>query len=45
MKKYKIIKLKSFVNNTGKLVPLDFDNQRFKLRLKEYSIFLEKKIA
>jgi len=27
MKKYKIIKLKSFVNNTGKLVPLDFDKE------------------
>ena len=27
MKKYKIIKLKSFTNNTGKLIPIDFKNQ------------------
>ena len=27
MKKYKLIKLKSFVNDTGKLVPVDFEKE------------------
>ena len=42
MKKYKIIKLKSFSNNTGKLVPVDF-NKELPIKIKRIFYIYGKK--
>ena len=42
MKKYKIIKLKSFTNNTGKLIPIDF-NKELPIKIKRLFYIFGKK--